>query len=109
VALLFAYLGARLPRSLSVISTLEARYPGGRGLLRELLKVVSAEGFLIEEVSTGADDGGARGDGPGLVRMVEVTFQVHGKRSVNELAAALSGVPDVRAAVNSDVNAAIYS
>jgi hypothetical protein len=38
-------------------------------------------------------------------RMVEVTLHVHGKNSVNELAAALSEQQDVDAVLATDVNA----
>ena len=38
-------------------------------------------------------------------RTVEVTLQVHGRGSVNELAAVLTEIPGVRAVIADDANA----
>jgi putative Mg2+ transporter-C (MgtC) family protein len=106
IALVFPQVSRRLPRSSTAISVLRVRYPDGRGILRHLLRVTTDQGFAIDEVSTGsngragaeqtrADDGG---------RMVEVTMHVHGKGSVNDLAATLSELDEVIAVVAGDVN-----
>ncbi len=109
VALVFPEVTRRLPRSSTAISVLRVRYPDGRGILRQLLQVATSQGFAIDELSTdaqrprlGADrmDGEER-DG----RTVEVTMQVHGPASVNDLAAALSELEDVDAVVAGDANA----
>jgi putative Mg2+ transporter-C (MgtC) family protein len=116
VALAFPVITRRLPRSSYAISTLRIRYPSGRGLLRQLLQITTERGFVIDEVSThvvgAAGGGGPRGaassDEPAAGRapgMAEVALQVHGKGSINELAAALSEVEEVDAVVGDDVNA----
>lgn len=108
-ALVFPEVTRRLPRSSTAISVLRVRYPDGRGILRRLLQVATSQGFAIDELSTDAErqrlgpdrvDGEER-DG----RTVEVTMQLHGPASVNDLAAALSELADVGAVVAGDANA----
>jgi putative Mg2+ transporter-C (MgtC) family protein len=109
VAMVFPEVTRRLPRSPTAISVLRVRYPDGRGILRQLLQVATSQGFAIDELSTDAQRqrpgagwaGGEKGDG----RTVEVTMQVHGRASVNDLAAALSELEDVDAVVAGDANA----
>ena len=107
VATGFSWVGSRLPLSSTAISMLRVRYPDGKGVLRELLQVATASGFVIDEVSTEVlghrHRDGSDGAGPGAT--VEVTLHVHGKRSVNELAASLSDLDYVDAVLASDVNA----
>jgi putative Mg2+ transporter-C (MgtC) family protein len=106
IALGFAPLTRRLPRSATAISTLRVSYPDGRGILRQVLKVVTEGGFAVDELST-QGSGGADGDGPsddGQQRQVEVVLQLHGKGSVNELAVHLSEVSGVIAVTSDDVN-----
>jgi putative Mg2+ transporter-C (MgtC) family protein len=101
VARAFPLLSRRLPRSASVISPIRVRYPDGRGILRELLRVATTSGFSIDEISTAhvaAEDGHAT---------VEVTLQVHGAASVQDLAASLSEVAGVEAVVADDANAIV--
>ncbi|HTX63830.1 MAG TPA: MgtC/SapB family protein [Acidimicrobiales bacterium] len=109
VAIGFSQVTRRLPKSPSAISTLRIRYPDGRGVLRQLLEVVTAKGFAIDEVSTeslGHRHGG-RGDGsPTGAGDVEVALHVHGRGSVNDLAVALSEVHGVEAVLAGDVNVA---
>ncbi len=110
IALVFPEVTRRLPRSSTAISVLRVRYPDGRGVLRQLLQVATSQGFVIDEVSTNAQaygQGGAtEGDAVGAGgRTVEVTMQVHGRGSVNDLAAALSELEEVDAVVAGDVNA----
>ena len=97
VALAFPLLTRRLPRSSSATSVVRVRYPDGHGLLRTILQIATAQDFVIEEVST------ERGK-PSTT--IIVTLHVHGPASVNELAVALSEVPDVEAVVSDDINAA---
>jgi putative Mg2+ transporter-C (MgtC) family protein len=126
VALGFPVVTHRLPRSSTAISALEVRYPDGRGILRDVLREATARGFVIDDVATetvgqrppaGADsglaDGGADGgladgglaDGGLRARMVGVTLHVHGRNSVNDLAAALSEMDGVDAVLARDVHA----
>ena len=109
VALAFPAVTRRLPRSATAVSSLRVRYLDGRGVLRQLLQVVTSRGFVIDEVSAGpAGRYGAGPPGPPPAegkRLVEVTLQVHGKQPVSDLAAALSDVPDVDAVLVDDANA----
>jgi putative Mg2+ transporter-C (MgtC) family protein len=99
----------RLPRSATAISAVQVRYPGGRGILREILAEATGRGFAIDDVATemltprqpsaGPDD---RGTGNPMVR---VTLHVHGRQPVTELAAALSELEHVDAVLASDTNA----
>lgn len=109
VALAFPQLTRRLPRSGTAISTLRVRYPDGHGILRDVLALTTARGFAIDELSTDTvgRDGRQAADGkPVSEAIVEVALHVHGRGSVNELAAALAELPDVHAVVADDVNAA---
>jgi putative Mg2+ transporter-C (MgtC) family protein len=107
VAVAFPALTRRLPRSATAVSSLRVRYLDGRGVLRQLLQVVTSRGFTIDEVYT--DTAGRHGrPGPGALDgkpLVEVTLQVHGRQPVNDLAAALSDVSDVDAVLVNDANA----
>jgi putative Mg2+ transporter-C (MgtC) family protein len=110
VALAFPEITRRLPRSSTAISVLRVRYPDGRGVLRQLLQIATAQGFAIDEVSTDARGhvgaGGTKtGDAGADPRMVVVTMHVHGRASVNNLAATLSEMDEVDAVVAGDVNA----
>lgn len=98
IAGLFPAVARRLPRS-GGVTALRIRYPGGRGLLRQLLQTATAQGFTIREISAqtsgqllagvpGAGDAGG---------MVEVSLRVHGRSPVGELTAALSQIEDVDA------------
>lgn len=103
VTLVFPLLTRRLPRSSTAVSPIVVRYPDGRGVLREVLKVATGHGFVIDEVATEMlSSPAARGEGRG---MVEVTLHVHGKRPVDDLAAALSELDGVEAVAAGDVHA----
>jgi putative Mg2+ transporter-C (MgtC) family protein len=109
VALVFPHVTRRLPRSSTAISVLRVRYPDGRGILRRLLQIATDQGFAIDEVATGPNGaigppGAERPGAEGVGRMVEMTMHVHGKGSVNNLAATLSEVEEVVAVVADDVN-----
>ncbi len=112
VALGFPLLSRRLPRSATAISTIRVRYPDGRGILRDILKLITARGFAVDELSTARTAGHWRlhDDQPGGTTedypMVEMTLRVHGRGLVNDLAAALSEIRDVQAVAADDVHAA---
>jgi hypothetical protein len=109
VAVAFPVVTRRLPRSTTAISALRVRYPDGRGILRNVLQEATTRGFAIDDVATEAlgyrYPPGQAGPLP-EPRMVEVTLHVHGRNSVNELAAVLSEQQDVDAVLATDVNAA---
>ncbi|MGH9304722.1 MAG: MgtC/SapB family protein [Acidimicrobiales bacterium] len=97
----------RLPHSRWAISVLRVRYVDGRGVLRDILGLVTGEGFSLAEVSTEPyvplPDEHEPAAGP-RTAYVEVMLQVFGKGSVNELAASLSDLPGVDAVRASDIN-----
>ena len=108
IALAFQYVSRRLPRSATAISLLRIRYLDGHGILRGVLQVTTACGFVVDELaanSSGGDDGHQPGAANGQ-RMVEVVLHVHGTGSVNDLATRLSELPGVRAVTSEDANAA---
>jgi putative Mg2+ transporter-C (MgtC) family protein len=102
VALGFPLATRWLPRSATAISAIEIRYPDGHGLLRDILAEATRLGFIIDNVDTEVQRDQLSAAGRA---MVDVTLQVHGKPSVNDLAAALSEMEYVHAVVASDVNA----
>jgi putative Mg2+ transporter-C (MgtC) family protein len=111
VVLGFPPLARRLPTSASAISVLRVRYHDGRGILRDVLGYTTAQGFLVAEIAT--EPVGPRGrsstgrdDGDGHGAMVEVSLQIHGRGSVNHLAAELSELPGVEAGVADDIHSA---
>jgi putative Mg2+ transporter-C (MgtC) family protein len=105
VTLVFPLVTRRLPRSSTAVSAVRVRYPDGRGILREVLRETTARGFAIDNIVTETLGPASTEEGapPGRPA-VEVTLQVYGKHSVNELAAALSELPDVDAVRASDAN-----
>lgn len=106
VMLAFPMLTRRLPRSSSAISPIAVRYLDGRGILRQVLAVATSQGFAIDEVSTEVlhrDGHAVPGDGQPAPQ-VEVTLHVHGRASVDDLAAALSELDGVEAVTAGDVN-----
>ena len=108
VALVFQYGAQRLPRSGTAISLLRVSYPDGRGILRQVLRVATEQGFAVGELATdGGDAHSGNGHGAGATKgqhLVEVVLHLHGKGSVNDLAARLSELPDVRAVTSDDAN-----
>lgn len=107
IALAFPVLTRRLPRSSTAISLVHVRYPDGRGILRRLLEVTTAQGFAIDEVTTHTGNASPprAGREPAAPSMIEVTLLVHGKASVNELAVTLSEVEGVDTVRADDSNA----
>jgi putative Mg2+ transporter-C (MgtC) family protein len=105
VAVVFPPLTRRLPRSGTAISTLRVRYPDGRGILRDILQVATQRGFAVDRLSTQYVDQESAEVGAGRAT-VEVLLLLHGKGSVNDLAATLTELPGVHAVLADDVNAA---
>jgi putative Mg2+ transporter-C (MgtC) family protein len=110
VALIFPAVTRRLPQSSTAISEIRVRYPDGRGILRQLLQLATDRGFVIDEVSTETlDHARARSGEPVKEEsraVAEVTLHVHGKSSINELAAVFSELDEVEAVLADDINAA---
>jgi putative Mg2+ transporter-C (MgtC) family protein len=108
VALAFPEVTRRLPRSATAVSAVRVRYPDGHGRLRDILRLATAQGFVIHDVQaetvSGTQVPGAADSALGP-RMVEVTLHIHGKRPVNDLAASLSDLENVHAVLASDANA----
>jgi putative Mg2+ transporter-C (MgtC) family protein len=109
VAVAFPVATRRLPRSATAISALRIRYPDGRGILRDVLQEATTRGFAIDDMTTEALGSRRSSSGNGDQRpqcpMVQVELHVHGKNSVNDLAAALSELDGVDAVLASDVHA----
>jgi putative Mg2+ transporter-C (MgtC) family protein len=107
VALGFPVVTRRLPRSSTAISALEVRYPDGRGILRDVLREATARGFAIDDVATETvgQHPATEADAGLTPRMVGVTLHVHGRNSVNDLAASLSEMDGVDAVLARDVHA----
>lgn len=78
-----------LPAAASRTSTLNVRYPDGRGMLRTVISEATSRGFIIDGLSTEPTDG-QRASDEGRPPLVMVTLRVHGKRPVSELAGALT-------------------
>jgi putative Mg2+ transporter-C (MgtC) family protein len=108
VAIVFPMVTRRLPWSSTAISALHVRYPDGQGILRDVLKEATARGFIIDDVETqtlGPQPPAAGDGGPAPARTIELTLHVHGKDSVNDLAAGLTELEHVHAVLASDANA----
>ena len=106
MAVVFPALTRFLPRSGTAISVVRVRYPDGRGILRQALQTATARGFAVNELSVSAlPPGGATALAADAAGTVEVILQVHGRGSVNELAAVLTEIPGVRAVIADDANA----
>jgi putative Mg2+ transporter-C (MgtC) family protein len=108
IALVFPVVTRRLPQSSTAVSMIRVRYPDGRGLLRQLLEIATQRGFAIDEVSTEMVDHPRSASGEDSTHgraVAEVTLHVHGKSSINELAAAFSEVDEVEAVLADDINA----
>jgi putative Mg2+ transporter-C (MgtC) family protein len=109
----FSHLTRRLPRSATAISMLRVSYSEGDGILRQVLKVTTQRGFVIDQLTTrstggadGDDDGTAEGDrqAAGPRREVEVALELHGKGSLTELAVKLTEIAGVLAVTSNDAN-----
>ena len=69
--------------------------------MRQVLQAATERGFAIDDVST---ETVAR-QSPAGPATVEVALHVHGRQSVNELAAALSELDDADVVLASDIHA----
>jgi putative Mg2+ transporter-C (MgtC) family protein len=107
VALAFGHVSRRLPLSGSAVSLLRVSYPDGRGILRQVLRIATEHGFVVDELTTASREGGYELTTADGKRLVEVQMHVHGKESVNDLAARLSELPSVRAVTSDDANVPI--
>jgi putative Mg2+ transporter-C (MgtC) family protein len=103
VVLGFPPLVRRLPRSSTAISVLRVRYLDGRGILREVLRHATGAGFVVAEVATQAvalgqeTISGREAPLENQAPLVEVSLQIHGRGSVEQLAAELSEMAGVEA------------
>jgi putative Mg2+ transporter-C (MgtC) family protein len=104
VALVFPLIAQSLPTSSTAISLMRVRYPDGHGRLRQIMRMATDAGFVIDQVAPGEPK---QGSTPGSERTVEVGMRVHGTQSVSELARRLSQLEDVEAFVSDDANAVI--
>lgn len=99
-----------LPQSSSATSALRVRYADGKGVLRQVIELTTAQGFTIEElsnVSAGnfrAALGSGREDLAEQTRSVEVVLSVHGKEPLHQLANALAELPHVQSVTADDAN-----
>jgi putative Mg2+ transporter-C (MgtC) family protein len=103
IAAVFPPLTRRLPRSGTAISTLRVRYPDGKGILREVLQQATERGFAVDSLST-QTVGHEQAEADAATATVEVLLLLHGRGSVNDLAATLMELPGVHAVVADDVN-----
>jgi putative Mg2+ transporter-C (MgtC) family protein len=96
VVFLFPELAARLPRSRYLGFGLRVVYEDGRGILREIIAESTQLGLAIHRMATQQIEGGRIAGVPA----VAVTFEVRGRRTLEELTLALeqlSGVLGVEA------------
>jgi putative Mg2+ transporter-C (MgtC) family protein len=95
------------------LSTVEVRYADGRGLLRAILALVTARGFVVHKIAASNDVGGGGGAvgasdevGRGHEehgRVVGVTLRLQGAPTISELASALSEIDGVVSVVAGSV------
>jgi putative Mg2+ transporter-C (MgtC) family protein len=104
VAVAFAPLVHHVLRSSAPNTVLRVRYADGQGLLRQVLEVATDHGFVVAALSTEPGNGRPQDFTAGRPT-VEVALQLHGRRPLAELAAALSEIEGVRAIVARDVDA----
>jgi putative Mg2+ transporter-C (MgtC) family protein len=105
VVLVFPLATRRLPRPASAVSAVCVRYPDGHGILRDVLREATQQGFTIDGVETRALATTQPPGGP-ATPMVEVTLHVHGKQPIHDLAAGLSGLDNVRAVLAAEASPA---
>jgi putative Mg2+ transporter-C (MgtC) family protein len=108
VATDFPVISRRLPRSSPALSVIRVHYPDGRGILRRVLALATARGFVISEIST-ESLGYQHTSGPtdlvdGEMPMVSVTLHVRGQALVHDLVAALSELQGVNAVLTDDAD-----
>jgi putative Mg2+ transporter-C (MgtC) family protein len=104
VALAFQHVVRWLPRSGTAISLVRVSYPDGHGILRQVLRIATEQGFAVDQLATASREDRYELTTADGRHLVEVLLHVHGKESVTELAAQLSELPDVRAVTSDDAN-----
>jgi putative Mg2+ transporter-C (MgtC) family protein len=91
VVFLYPGLAARLPPSSSLGFNLRIVYEDGRGILRDIITESTQLGLAIHRMATHQIDGGRIAGVPA----VAVTFEVRGRRTMNELTLALDKLDGV--------------
>jgi len=91
VVFLYPGLAARLPRSSSLGFNLRVVYEDGRGILRDIITESTQLGLAVHRMATHQIDGGRIAGVPA----VAVTFEVRGRRTMNELTLALDRLDGV--------------
>ncbi|MGH9169576.1 MAG: MgtC/SapB family protein [Acidimicrobiales bacterium] len=110
IVLAFPPLVRRLPRSATAISLIRVRYVDGRGILRLILAHATGRGFSVAEVATESVGppqsafGGREAPEEEGKPLIELTLQIHGKGSIDQLAAELSEIDGVTAVSAGDAN-----
>jgi putative Mg2+ transporter-C (MgtC) family protein len=104
ISLGFIPLVRRMPHRGAGIALLRVTYPDGRGILRQILKMTTEQGFAVDELETRTDPQGAPDPDSTAAPTVEVVLHVHGKGSITGLAAQLSELPGVRAVTSDTLN-----
>jgi putative Mg2+ transporter-C (MgtC) family protein len=94
VTLGYPQLSRRLPPSRFALSTVYVHYVDGRGLLRTILTEITDKGFIVADLSTA----------PPTAGLVELTVQVQGAGSIDELTTHLSEIDGVRSVGGRDTN-----
>lgn len=100
VVFAFTPLAVRLPRSRYAPSRLRLSYLDGRGVLRLALVTCTDREFTVGDLAIEQRDGGQD------PRTVSLWLSVRGSGSLNDLIAALAGIPGVLAVSSDDPDAA---
>lgn len=103
VVLVFTPITRRLPSSRWAVSGMRVRYQDGRGVLRDVMSELTAGGFSVASLSTRTSER----DAPAEEREVEVSLEVYGRGSLNDLAERLSRLEGVEAVSATDANSSI--
>lgn len=94
VTVAFPPLAARMPRTKSTTAILRVRYADGQGLLRDIVRRCTSDGFQIADLSVVRHSGSYEpsfGDSP----PVEVVLEVTGKETIDSLVPRLGELPGV--------------
>jgi putative Mg2+ transporter-C (MgtC) family protein len=102
----FTPIAHRLSGHRGGVHQLRVTYRDGEGVLRRALAECTGSGYAVRELTTGEpdDDGGQRGRGGTVTRLVSVQLTVEGPGTVTELAACLADVDGVVAVTAGDVD-----
>jgi putative Mg2+ transporter-C (MgtC) family protein len=110
VVFAFPHIAARLPKSRWTPSGLQVSYEDGRGILREVLVVCTAQDFAVsrlrvERAPSLADALASDEQAPSAAReIVTVSLEIQGTRSVSKLVAKLADIDGVVSVNARDVN-----